>query len=62
MLYALALGVMLLGAINYSLSLGHALVFLLGGLGMMINLGLVTGAIPAFNAMRLDIATALGRS
>ncbi|HTH41394.1 MAG TPA: DUF58 domain-containing protein [Rhodocyclaceae bacterium] len=32
--YAVALVVMLLGAINYSLSLGHALVFLLVGLGI----------------------------
>lgn len=32
--YAVALVVMLLGAINYSLSLGHVLVFLLGGLGI----------------------------
>ncbi|HEY3432490.1 MAG TPA: DUF58 domain-containing protein [Rhodocyclaceae bacterium] len=32
--YTLALLVMLLGAINYSLSLGHALVFLLVGLGV----------------------------
>lgn len=31
--YALALLVMLIGAINYNLSLGHALVFLLAGLG-----------------------------
>lgn len=34
LLFALVLLVMLLGAINYSLSLGHALVFLLAGLGM----------------------------
>lgn len=32
--YALSLGVMLIGAINYSLSLGYALVFLLAGLGV----------------------------
>jgi uncharacterized protein (DUF58 family) len=31
--YAVALGVMLIGAINYNLSLGYALVFLLAGLG-----------------------------
>jgi len=31
--YALALLVMLVGAINYNLSLGHALVFLLAGMG-----------------------------
>ena len=34
-LYAIVLVVMLLGAINYSLSLGHALVFLLAGLGLV---------------------------
>ncbi len=33
-LYAVSLLVMLLGAINYNLSLGYALVFLLGGLGI----------------------------
>lgn len=33
--YAVALGVTLLGAMNYNLSLGHALVFLLGGLGIV---------------------------
>lgn len=35
MLFALALLVMLLGAINYTLALGHALVFLLAGLGLV---------------------------
>ena len=35
LLYAVVLVVMLLGAINYSLSLGHALVFLLAGLGLV---------------------------
>jgi len=35
---------------------------LLGGLGMMFNLGLITGLIPALAAMRLNIAAALGRS
>ncbi len=34
-LYCLVLFVMLLGAINYNLSLGHALVFLLAGLGLV---------------------------
>lgn len=33
--YAMALGVILLGAMNYNLSLGHALVFLLAGLGVV---------------------------
>lgn len=33
--YAGSLGVMLIGAINYNLSLGYALVFLLGGLGVV---------------------------
>lgn len=32
--YALSLGAMLLGSMNYSLSLGHVLTFLLGGLGV----------------------------
>jgi putative ABC transport system permease protein len=31
------------------------------GLALMLALGLITGAIPAINAMRLKIATALGR-
>ena len=35
LLYALALVVMLIGAINYNLALGHALVFLLAGLGIV---------------------------
>ena len=35
LLYAVALVVMLIGAINYSLGLGHALVFLLVGLGFV---------------------------
>jgi uncharacterized protein (DUF58 family) len=35
LLYALALIVMLVGAINYNLALGHALVFLLAGLGIV---------------------------
>jgi putative ABC transport system permease protein len=33
----------------------------LGGLGWAVLLGLVTGAIPAWSAMRLQIAVALGR-
>jgi uncharacterized protein (DUF58 family) len=33
--YTTALGVILLGAMNYNLSLGHALVFLLAGLGIV---------------------------
>jgi putative ABC transport system permease protein len=33
----------------------------LQGLALMIALGLITGIIPALNAMRLNIATALGR-
>jgi len=35
LLYALSLLVLLVGAINYSLSLGYGLVFLLGGLGIV---------------------------
>src|SRR5256886_6659651 len=34
---------------------------ILQGLALMIALGLITGLIPALNAMRLKIATALGR-
>ncbi len=41
LVYAAALAVMLVGAINYNLALGHALVFLLAGLG-------VVGMIHAF--------------
>lgn len=41
LLFALTLIVMLLGAINYTLALGHALVFLLAGLG-------ITGMIHTF--------------
>ena len=33
--FAVVLAVMLLGAINYNLSLGHALIFLLGGIGIV---------------------------
>ena len=33
----------------------------LGGIALMLGLGIVTGIIPALNAMRLRIATALGR-
>jgi putative ABC transport system permease protein len=33
----------------------------LGGLGWAVLLGLVTGAVPAWSGMRLQIATALGR-
>ena len=33
----------------------------LAGLGLMLALGMITGIIPALNAMRLKIATALGR-
>ena len=35
LLFAIVLGVMLIGAINYNLSLGHALVFLLAALGLV---------------------------
>lgn len=58
LLYALLLLLMLLGAINYDLALGHALVFLLAGLGMvsmvhtfrnLLSLHLATGALePVF--------------
>ncbi|HET7775658.1 MAG TPA: DUF58 domain-containing protein [Azospira sp.] len=58
LLYAMALQVMLLGAVNYDLALGHALVFLLAGLGLvamihtfrnLVGLGLACGAVePVF--------------
>lgn len=49
LLFALALIVMLVGAINYTLALGHALVFLLAGLG-------ITGMVHTFrNLYRLMI-------
>lgn len=58
LLYGVVLCVMLLGAINYDLSLGHALVFLLAGLGLvgmvhtfrnLVNLRLTPGrAEPVF--------------
>lgn len=35
LVYAAALGLMLIGAINYNLSLGYALIFLLAGLGLV---------------------------
>ena len=35
LMFALVLIIMLLGAINYDLSLGHALVFLLAGIGLV---------------------------
>ncbi|WP_313950635.1 DUF58 domain-containing protein [Accumulibacter sp.] len=35
MLFAIVLAVMLVGAINYNLSLGHALIFLLAGVGVV---------------------------
>ena len=50
LLYAAALLVMLIGAINYNLALGHALVFLLAGLGL-------TGMVHTFrNLHGLEIA------
>jgi uncharacterized protein (DUF58 family) len=53
MLYALALLVMLIGAINYNLALGHALVFMLAGLGM-------TGMVHTFRNLH-DLAVTPGR-
>ncbi|MER2517713.1 MAG: DUF58 domain-containing protein [Candidatus Accumulibacter phosphatis] len=55
-LYAVVLMVMLIGAINYNLSLGHALIFLLAGLGIvamvhtfhnLFGLRLTPGRVPA---------------
>ena len=52
LLYALLLLVMLLGAINYDLSLGHALVFLLASLGLvaMIHTALMRPSPMAWNS------------
>jgi uncharacterized protein (DUF58 family) len=53
LLYAASLLVMLIGAINYNLSLGYALVFLLAGLG-------VTAILYTFrNLVRLSITTGM---
>ncbi len=55
-LFAVVLLVMLIGAINYNLSLGHALIFLLAGLGIvamvhtfynLFGLRLTAGRVPA---------------
>lgn len=54
LLFALALVVMLIGAINYSLALGHALVFLLAGLG-------ITGMVHTFRNLH-GLLVAPGRS
>jgi len=54
LLYALALVVMLIAAINYNLALGHALVFLLAGLGII-------GMVHTFRNLHGLIVT-LGRS
>lgn len=59
---AFALAVMLRGSmadIAPAFSVSPAV--LLTGFGLMVGLGLVTGIVPAYNAMRLQIATALGR-
>ncbi|MDO8933688.1 MAG: DUF58 domain-containing protein [Rhodocyclaceae bacterium] len=58
LVFAVSLAVMLLGAINYNLSLGHALVFLLAGLGItailhtfrnLVGISITTGrAEPVF--------------
>jgi putative ABC transport system permease protein len=42
---------------GFAMTPGIALI----GLALMLGLGLITGIIPALNAMRLKIATALGR-
>ena len=51
LLYALALLVMLIGAINYNLGLGHVLVFLLAALGIVTMLHTFR------NLVRLSVAT-----
>lgn len=53
LLYAVALLVMLIGAINYNLALGHALVFMLAGLG-------ITGMVHTFRNLH-DLAITPGR-
>jgi uncharacterized protein (DUF58 family) len=55
LLYCLALAVMLLGAINYNLSLGHALVFLLAGLGLVA----MVHAFRNLAGLRLTVGRAL---
>jgi putative ABC transport system permease protein len=42
---------------GFAMTPGIALI----GLALMLGLGLITGIIPALNAMRLKIAAALGR-
>jgi len=54
LLFAAALAVMLLGAINYGLALGHALVFLLAGLGL-------TGMVHGFRNL-VGLAVTPGRA
>lgn len=54
LLFAIALVVMLIGAINYTLALGHALVFLLAGIGL-------TGMVHAFRNLH-GLTIAPGRS
>lgn len=58
-LFAAVLVVMLIGAINYTLSLGHALVFLLAGLGLaamvhtfrnLLGLSIAPGRVPPVHA------------
>jgi putative ABC transport system permease protein len=47
------------GFIPFALKQNTGLI--LEGMGLMLGLGLVTGLLPAYNAMRLNIVTGLGR-
>ena len=56
---AVAVGARFIQGFGSNMHMSAAVIF--GGLGWAILLGLVTGAIPAWSGMRLQIATALGR-
>ncbi len=61
---ALGLAAVLLSVLKKSIGipgLELSLPYLLLGIAIMLGLGLVTGLVPAWNALRLNIVTALGR-
>lgn len=61
---ALGLAVVLLSFMREAISLPHLALtppYLAVGIATMLGLGLLTGLIPAWNALRLNIVTALGR-
>jgi putative ABC transport system permease protein len=45
-----------------ALPLGDSWIVAVEGAALMVALGLVTGFLPAYNAMRLNIVTGLGRN